>query len=73
MPAPRSNLFSLGKCLEVFKDVKTTLLQSQSKEVASSFRLFQIFERLNLFANQNVQSLLAMTNGSADGVRGTVQ
>jgi hypothetical protein len=70
MPAPRSNLPSLGKCAEVFKDDEIILLQSPRSEIASSFRLFQILEQLNLITSQNIQTLLAMTKESADGVKG---
>lgn len=69
MPAPRSNLPSLRKCGEIFKDNKISSLQAQSREIASSFRYLQIVKQLHSTTNQSILSLLAMTNLDVKGTR----
>jgi hypothetical protein len=70
MPAPRSNLLSLNNFSEGFKDNKISSLQSQSREIASSFVYLQTVGQLYLTANQSTKTLLAMTSESPEGVRG---
>lgn len=50
VPAPRSNLISLGECKEIFRTLmKTTWLQLQFMEIAASLVSFKYYHSMSLF------------------------